>query len=106
MSRIEGDFEFHITVSGEDAAGLAEWAGERGVKFTHIVLARGETVSQPMLTVCAEGTDEAVLGEAEAMAGELRAAGLVVTRVKVEASPFAAGVPVTAEVATDERSGL
>jgi hypothetical protein len=99
MSAIVGNFEFHITVSGDDAARLAAWAGERGVKFTHIVLARGETVSQPMLTVRAEGTTEAVLADAEAMAGELREMGFRVTRVKVESSPFADGVPATAEQA-------
>ena len=83
-------FEYHITVSGDDAAAarLAAWAAERGVKFTHIVLARGETVSQPMLTVRADGTAESVLADASAMAGELRAVGFEVTRVKVEASPF------------------
>ncbi|WP_194896421.1 hypothetical protein [Catenulispora pinisilvae] len=104
MSGVEGGFEYHITVAGDDAAsaGLAAWAGERGVKFTHIVLARGETVSQPMLTVPGEGTAEAVLAEAEAMAGELWAAGLVVTRLKLESSPFAAGVPATAVEASEE----
>ncbi|MEY9856265.1 hypothetical protein ABH935_001869 [Catenulispora sp. GAS73] len=103
MSEVVGDFEFHITVSGDDAAGLAAWAGERGVKFTHIVLARGETVSQPMLTLPGAGTVAAVLADAEAMAGELREAGFQVTRVKVESSPFADGVPVTAEQAVDDK---
>ena len=102
---VEGDFEFHITVSGDEAAaaGLAAWAGQRGVKFTHIVLARGETVSQPMLTVRSKGTTEAVLAEAEAMAGELAAAGFEVTRVKLESSPFARGVPATAGQAVRDR---
>lgn len=103
MSEAVGDFEFHITVSGDDAAGLAAWAGERGVKFTHIVLARGETVSQPMLTVRGAGTAEAVLADAEAMAGELREVGFQVARVKVESSPFADGVPATAEQAVDDK---
>ena len=101
MSAIAGDFEFHITVSGDDAAAaaLAAWAGQRGVKFTRIMLARGQTVSQPMLTVRTEGTTQAVLADAEAMAGELGAAGFEVTRVKLESSPFAHGVPTTAEQA-------
>ena len=104
MSGVEGGFEYHITVTGDAAAtaGLAAWAGERGVKFTHIVLARGQTVSQPMLTVRGEGTAEAVLAAAETTAGELWAAGLVVTRVKLESSPFAAGVPATAAEAAGE----
>ena len=103
MSGVVGDFEFHITVSGDGAAGLAAWAGERGVKFTHIVLARGETVSQPMLTVRSAGTAEAVLADAKAMAGELREVGFSVTRMKLESSPFADGVPATAEQAADDR---
>jgi hypothetical protein len=104
VSGIEGAFEYHLTVSGDDAAaaGLAAWAARRGVKFTHIVLARGQTVSQPMLTVRSAGTREAVLDEAEAMAGELCVAGFEVTRVKLESSPFAAGVPVSAEDASGE----
>lgn len=97
---MSGGFEFHITVRAQDAAGLAAWAGERGVKFTHIVLARGETVSQPMLTVRAGGVLEAVLAEADAMAGDLRVAGFEVTRVKVESSPFGDGVPATAAEAS------
>jgi hypothetical protein len=94
-------FEYHLTVSGDDAAAseLAAWAEECGVKFTHIVLARGETVSQPMLTVRADGTTESALADAEAMAAELSVAGFEVTRVKLEASPFADGVPATAEQA-------
>ncbi|WP_228563739.1 hypothetical protein [Catenulispora rubra] len=103
MSEVVGDFEFHITVSGDDAGALAAWAGERGVKFTHIVLARGETVSQPMLTVPGAGTAAAVLADAEAMARELEGAGFRVARVKVESSPFADGVPATAEQAVEDR---
>ena len=102
--RGRGEFEYHITVSdggggGDDAAAarLAAWAAERGVKFTHIVLARGATMSQPMLTVRADGTAETVLADAHAMAGELHAAGFEVTRVKVEASPFIAGLARTAD---------
>lgn len=94
------EFEYHITVFGGDAAvaGLAAWAGERGAKFTHIVLARGETVSQPMLTVRADGTAESVLADASAMARDLFVAGFEVTRVKLESSPFVVGA-----VATDGR---
>lgn len=90
---IRGDFEYHVTVAGADAARLAAWAAVRGVKFTHIELARGDTPSQPMLTVRAEGTTASVLAEAEALAAELRGEGFGVVRVKLEASPFADGVP-------------
>jgi len=93
----ESEFEYHVTVSGDEAAAarLAAWAAERGVKFTHIVLARGETVSQPMLTARADGTAETALADASALAGELRATGFEVTRVKVEASPFIEGLDRT-----------
>lgn len=97
---IRGGFEYHVTVcerEKKEVAALAAWAGERGVKFTHILLARGEVRSQPMLTVRAEGTTAAVLEKAEAMVAELRSAGFDVVRVKLEASPFAEGVPATAE---------
>lgn len=93
---IRGEFEYHVTVPGPDAAALAAWAAERGVKFTHIVLARGEVRSQPMLTVRSEGTTVSVRAAAEAMADELQERGFDVVRLKLEASPFAEGVPVAA----------
>lgn len=99
MSGRGSGFEYHITVCGGEAAAarLAAWAAERGVKFTHIVLARGQTVSQPMLTVRADGTAETALADASAMAAGLRAIGFEVTRVKVEASPFIDGLARTAD---------
>ena len=102
VSPIVGDFEYHITASEADASALGWWADERDVKFTHILLARGETVSQPMLTVRANGTTASVLAEAEAIVDELQACGCDVTRVKLEASPFADGVPATAEQAATQ----
>jgi hypothetical protein len=96
---IRGDFEYHVTVSDDAAAAaaLAVWARARDVKFTHIVLARGEMPSQPMLTVRVAGTIVSVLEEASLLAGGLRGSGFDVVRVKLEASPFAEGVPSTAE---------
>jgi hypothetical protein len=52
--------------------------------------------------VRADGTADAVLADAEAMAGELRGAGFVVTRLKLESSPLADGVPLTAHQAAAE----
>jgi hypothetical protein len=49
-----------------------------------------------MLTVRSEGTTAAVRAAAEAMADELRERGFDVVRLKLEASPFAEGVPVAA----------
>jgi hypothetical protein len=53
-----GDFEVHLTGSAEAADALAAFASRRGAKFTHILLSRGETPSQPMLTVQGSGTLE------------------------------------------------
>ncbi|WP_181798998.1 hypothetical protein [Kitasatospora acidiphila] len=48
-----GDFETRIAVdcAANDLSRLAGWARDRSLKFTHIVLARGRMVSQPMVTL-------------------------------------------------------
>lgn len=89
-----GDFETHVTVRG-DAGAVAEWAAARDVKFVHIVLERGRTASQPMLTLGCSGTLDAARAEAACTVLALRADGLAVARVKIEAAPWNAGVPVT-----------
>ncbi|GGV40210.1 hypothetical protein GCM10010182_75950 [Actinomadura cremea] len=89
-----GDFETHVTVRG-DAGAVAEWAAARGVKFVHIVLERGRVVSQPMLTLGCSGTLDAARADAAGAARALRADGFAVARVKIEAAPWNAGVPVT-----------
>ncbi|MDQ3789475.1 MAG: hypothetical protein M3422_19805, partial [Actinomycetota bacterium] len=53
-----GDFEVHLTDSAQEADALAAFASRRGAKFTHILLNRGDTPSQPMLTVRGSGTLE------------------------------------------------
>ncbi|MBT2610019.1 hypothetical protein J7I97_17495 [Streptomyces sp. ISL-87] len=48
------EYETHITVRCPDAETLAHlevWSARRKLKVTHIVLARGRMVSQPMLTL-------------------------------------------------------
>lgn len=47
---VSGDFEIHITVYERNTGELADFAGEHGLKYTHVVLDRGEKPSQPMLT--------------------------------------------------------
>ena len=103
---LQGDFETHVTVrldgdgaAPDDAAALRQWAEERGLKFTHIVLARGRTASQPMLTRHGRGRLADELARTETLAAALRSAGFVVARVKIEASPFAMGVPRSDEEA-------
>lgn len=96
----QGDFESHVTVrlaGGEDTRALRDWAAARGLKFTHIVLARGSTASQPMLTRHGRGRLADERARAEALAGEIGATGFVVTRIKIEAAPSAEGVPQSNE---------
>ena len=49
----DGHFETHVTARADGPAGveaLRAWAARRGLKFHHIVLDRGRTPSQPMVT--------------------------------------------------------
>ncbi|MFD9724532.1 hypothetical protein [Streptomyces sp. NPDC059072] len=82
-------YETHVTVHCPDPAALARldaWAGARELKVTHIVLARGRMVSQPMLTL-RDRTGH------ESLVPRLRAAGFDPVRVKVETVPWTTDVP-------------
>ncbi|MFD5327058.1 hypothetical protein [Streptomyces sp. NPDC127092] len=79
-------YETHVTVRCRTEAErdrLAGWAADRGLKLTTIVLARGRTPVQPMLTL----PDRT--GHPEVVAG-LRDAGFEPVRVKVETVPWSA----------------
>jgi hypothetical protein len=81
------DFETHITIAAStpDAIGpLQVWAADHRLKFTHIQLDRGRTPSQPMVTRHARGTLAGELAMAADLAGDLRAAGHPVVRIKLE----------------------
>jgi hypothetical protein len=96
--RFEGDFETHLTVACDDDQGVVRldaWAREAGVKFTHVVLARGRVRSQPMLTLTGSGTAAEQLSTAANVVSDLERAGFSVPRVKVEATPWTRGVPRT-----------
>lgn len=107
-ARFVGEFETHVTVrcdtdgdgDGEDCiSALRAWAAaEGGVKFTHVVLARGRVRSQPMLTLTGSGTlGQQITAATELVTGlERGAIDCTVTRVKVEAAPWSRGVPRTA----------
>jgi hypothetical protein len=97
-----GDFEVHLTGSAEEADALAAFASRRGAKFTHILLSRGETPSQPMLTVQGSGTLEDLHRLAEGWRADLAAEGLGLLRVKIEAAPWNEGVPASDLEASDE----
>lgn len=92
-----GEFEIHLTVAPDCPAvpsgALAAYAAERSWKYAHIVLDRGRTPVQPMVTLAVEGTSAAACDAAGAAAGELAALGCPVVRTKVEAAPWARGVP-------------
>lgn len=91
-----GDFETHITVSldGDDGMErLREWAGGHGFKCLHIVLDRGVSASQPMLTRHGRGNLPGELTAASAASHDLSVAGFPVTRIKIEAAPWNEDVP-------------
>ncbi|TVT62162.1 nucleotidyl transferase AbiEii/AbiGii toxin family protein [Amycolatopsis rhizosphaerae] len=99
---IIGDFDIHLTVYGHQSAVLAVFGTEHRLKVTHIVLDRGTHASQPMLTLAGSGTLDDQLALAASWSERLRAAGLGVQRVKVEAAPWNEGVPRTDAEAADE----
>ncbi|WP_435186923.1 hypothetical protein [Streptomyces sp. bgisy126] len=84
MYEVDGVCETHVTVrcrtEGERVR-LDAWAAGRGLKVTTIVLARGRTPVQPMLTLPGRTGHPAVV------AG-LREAGFEPVRVKVETVPW------------------
>ena len=100
-----GEFETHLTVRLGEVRGidaLMAWAKRRGVKCVHILLARGETASQPMLTRRGRGVLSGELAAAADLASAVEAAGFPVVRTKVEASPWNEGVPQTDEEAAGQ----
>ena len=74
--------EVHLTVAVD--RGLAELAGELGVRCTHIRLARGRHPDQPMLTWRGEGGADAARGRLRTVTAALRRRGVAVIRSKIE----------------------
>ena len=107
MRDFHGHFETHLTLAAADHESAAAWATAHGaafrdacgadaaIKFSRIVLDRGEAPDQPMLTITGNGTLEDQRVTARQWCDRLRAAGFTVVRVKVEASPFNADIPLT-----------
>ncbi|MGW1881681.1 hypothetical protein [Streptomyces sp. NPDC001970] len=98
-----GDFETHLTVRpprtpAEDER-LGAWAADHGLKLTRIVLDRGATPDQPMLTRTGSGGLGDQLAAAGRTARQLGEAGFSVIRTKVEAAPWNEDVPRTADEA-------
>lgn len=94
-AEITGDFEIHLTVNAGERHKLAAFAEENGLKLTHILLDRGVSPSQPMLTLAGSGTLDRQRGKAERWVERLKELGIQVVRVKIEAAPWNEGVPAT-----------
>ncbi|WP_433087486.1 hypothetical protein ACQP1P_16175 [Dactylosporangium sp. CA-052675] len=98
---LDGDFEIHLALLADPR--LAGFALAQGLKYTRIVLDRGVTPDQPMLTLRTCGRLAAVAAEAHGWEERLAGDGFTVVRVKVEASPFNGGVPqLDAEAPPDQ----
>ncbi|MEU4114266.1 hypothetical protein AB0F71_07215 [Kitasatospora sp. NPDC028055] len=102
---VRGGFEVHLTVGHGAAEALAVWADGQGLKFTHILLERGASPSQPMLTLRADGTLEEVAALTDRVRGRVERAGFTVLRAKIEATPWAEGVPASDEDAASHGVG-
>ena len=102
MRDFTGAFETHLTVvlpsgpTGDEEA-LRRWAESHGMKYTRILLDRGGTRDQPMLTYRGQGVLAVQWERARERARRLRSEGFGVARVKIEAAPWNADVPRTAE---------
>jgi hypothetical protein len=93
-----GEFETHITVRLDNSIGLdrlQQWCSDRDLKFLHILLDRGETVSQPMLTRRGRRNFADELKIANHLAEDLNAEDFPVIRIKIEAAPWNQGVPTS-----------
>ncbi|MFI1987914.1 nucleotidyl transferase AbiEii/AbiGii toxin family protein [Actinoplanes sp. NPDC020271] len=93
MKEITGDFETHVTVAAGQADQLAAFAARHGLTFLQIELDRGAEPSQPMLTLHGSGTLTSQIALVQSWATRLRAAGIEPVRSKIEATPWADGVP-------------
>ncbi|MBO3740054.1 hypothetical protein [Actinoplanes flavus] len=97
-------YEIHLTVVADaDDERLRSWATARGVRYTRILLDRGDHASQPMLSWLSDGTPVSAEADARRVAATLRTDGFPVTRLKVEAAASGGEAPRTA---ADARPGL
>jgi hypothetical protein len=93
-----GHFETHLTIGLDGIAGvevLRNWGEARGLKCLHILLERGSSPSQPMLTRRGTGDLASELRIANDLSRQLDASGFRVTRIKIEAACTNRDVPAT-----------
>jgi hypothetical protein len=90
-------YETHLTVlprAGEAMLDEVEaFARANGLAFLQIQLPAGAQPCQPMLSLRCSGPLERQKAEAGRLAEALAALGMAVTRTKIEAAPWNAGVP-------------
>lgn len=98
MREYRGHFEVHLTAQTNTPAvtdRFAGWCRDRGLKCVRIVLDRGATADQPMATWRrSSAVLSAVVEEANRLAADATTDGFAVVRVKVEADPHTADVPL------------
>jgi hypothetical protein len=95
-----GEFETHFTIQSDEPhqmVALRQWAKVHGLKFSHIVLSRGLSVSQPMLTRRGVGGLTSEIDVALEVAQSLAVEGYDVTRIKIEANPENEDIPASDE---------
>jgi hypothetical protein len=108
LVEFEGEFETHITVRAEGPSvvdALRAWADRHGLKFHHIVLDRGLTPSQPMVSRRGRGGLSGERAEAADLGRRLAADGFAISRVKIEAAPGNRDTPASDAEAADHHSG-
>ena len=96
-----GRFETHLTLaavnmtkpSDEDRMIVRQWAANRKLKWTHILLSSGQHASQPMISYQQSGTLEIQKQTAFKLCQELNGLNEHVVRVKIEAHIDNACVP-------------
>ncbi len=89
----KGAFETHITVEFHQIDRLQQWCAARELQLLHILLDRGATRSQPMLTRRGYGDLDGELKIANELAQALTNAGFGVVRIKLEAAPENQDIP-------------
>jgi hypothetical protein len=104
----EGEFETHVTVLADDPSdveAVRRWADRRGLRFHHIVLDRGSTPSQPMVSRHGRGRLSGERATAVELGRRLASDGFVVSRIKIEAAPGNRDVPDSDHEAASRHPG-
>lgn len=82
-----------------DEERLADWAAAHALRYSRIVLDRGATPDQPMLTFTGSGTLDGMRRTVRTLTDAMCSAGFSVVRVKIEASPRNAQIPQSTQEA-------